>query len=181
MALIAVGELLWDEGRREVARGEALVVHQRAQKVEVVPHAADVVPVKGGAHQTARVLARSTTLKTCAELVLQDRPALLRLLKQLGVSKLAERQTLANAFGRAVRSGWLVPPYTDYSGPSVAPPSSGAPATAAPSSIFRCEKCDGPHSSVLCPHFSQAREHHPDALSAATSGFAFAYQGRAFG
>jgi len=37
----------------------------------------------------------------------QDRPAFLRTLKQLGVVKLTERQALANAIGKGVRSGWV--------------------------------------------------------------------------
>ena len=57
MAGVAVGELLRDESRRQIPRSEAAVRHERAQEVEVVAHAADLVAVERGAHQCARMLA----------------------------------------------------------------------------------------------------------------------------
>eukprot|EP00962_Isochrysis_galbana_P018287 scaffold5285_cov137-Isochrysis_galbana.AAC.1 len=60
----------------------------------------------------ARLLCRSTTLDRSVSLCLSDRPAFLRTLKQLGVAKLAERQALANAIGKGVRSGLITPERT---------------------------------------------------------------------
>jgi hypothetical protein len=60
----------------------------------------------------ARLLCRSTTLERSVSLCLTDRPAFLRTLKQLGVLKLAERQAIANAIGKGVRSGYITPEHT---------------------------------------------------------------------
>ena len=40
-----------------------------------------------------------------------DRTAFLAHLRDKGVSKLADRQAFANAIAKAVRAGWLRPPY----------------------------------------------------------------------
>jgi len=136
------------------------------------------IGISGG---TQRLLCRSTSLAACADLSVKDRPGFLRHLKQLGVSKLTERQTLANSFAKAVRSRWLVPPYDGYSGPAEgaqhvpglltstpsAPSAPSVPlafsAPFAPKFLKKCEKCDGNHATSACPHFNRAREFHPDA------------------
>jgi hypothetical protein len=43
--------------------------------------------------------------------VAQDRTAFLAHLRDNGVSKLADRQAFANALAKALRAGWLRPPY----------------------------------------------------------------------
>ena len=52
-------------------------------------------------------------------------------------------QAVANALGKAIRSGVLAPPFTRYSRASTI-------ATA-----FKCDRCDGPHWTSACPYFKQ--------------------------
>ena len=51
------------------------------------------------------------TLPTCVDDVTRDRTAFLAKLRDAGVSKLADRQALANALLKASRAGWLRPPF----------------------------------------------------------------------
>jgi hypothetical protein len=50
------------------------------------------------------------SLSSCASQV-NERPALLQRLKDAGVDKLHERQAFVNAVSKALRDGWLRPPY----------------------------------------------------------------------
>ena len=51
------------------------------------------------------------TLEACVAAVNRDRPAFLNQLRDAGVPKLADRQGFANAIAKALRAGWLRPPY----------------------------------------------------------------------
>ena len=56
--------------------------------------------------------ASATSLEACVHAVTHDRTAFLSTLRDKGVTKLADRQALANALAKALRAGWLQPPYT---------------------------------------------------------------------
>ena len=65
-----------------------------------------------GLGATAGVIGRTgLTLAACAEAALDDRTVFLAQLRDLGVTRLADRQGFANALGKARREGWLAPPY----------------------------------------------------------------------
>ena len=51
------------------------------------------------------------TLAACVTLLEADRTRFLQQLKDGGVEKLVDRQALANAIAKALRAGWLKPPY----------------------------------------------------------------------
>ena len=51
------------------------------------------------------------TLEQCATASTADRTAFLAQLRDAGVTKLTDRQSFANAIGKATREGWLRPPY----------------------------------------------------------------------
>ena len=84
---------------------------------------------------------------TLAALEVMPRLDLLAHLKDAGMAKITERQQLANALAKAVKDGTLPP--LDVARPKAPPPV--------------CDACDGPHLTDACPHFSKAREEHPDA------------------
>ena len=51
------------------------------------------------------------TLETCATSCKADRTLFLTKLRELGISKVSDRQAFANAMGKAMREGWLRAPY----------------------------------------------------------------------
>ena len=51
------------------------------------------------------------TLEACATASAKDRTQFLATLREKGVAKQTDRQSFANAPGKATREGWLRPPY----------------------------------------------------------------------
>lgn len=101
-----------------------------------------------GALPLATTLTLDVTLAGCVE-VLQDggRVPLLAMLKEKGIKVLTDRQKICNGIAKGLRTGTL--PSTSAERPEQPPPT--------------CDKCDGPHRTDACPHFTKAREDHVDS------------------
>lgn len=71
----------------------------------------DFLQAVGLAHLSRAAGLASLTLESCVRTCGTDRTLFLSTLREAGVTKVAERQALANAVGKACRAGWLRPPY----------------------------------------------------------------------
>ncbi len=95
MLRLAGGLNQWVKEGRPVNPGRALW----SKKVDDVP----VLLETAGVPHLAPFVATSTSLAALAAALRDGRPELLRLLKGIGVEKLAERQAISNALAKAVR------------------------------------------------------------------------------
>jgi len=78
--------------------------------------------------------------------------------RKKGDHKPASKEGLENLFSNKVRQATS----TQLPPPPLPPPSEEPPAEEA---CVKCDKCDGPHETLDCPHFRKARSKHKDAWS----------------
>ena len=71
----------------------------------LVARPSTLLPMSGGGTGDA------LTLRACVSAVESDRPVFLTRLKQAGIESLSDRQAFANSIAKALREGWLRPPY----------------------------------------------------------------------